>query len=75
MLLSLERILETPIVHCFDWIAGTSTGGMLALALASGKAPIECLYLYFKLKDKVRLTSDSLINVEIPRIKLATVKY
>ena len=37
MLLSMEKEFETPIVHCFDWIAGTSTGAILALALATGK--------------------------------------
>lgn len=33
MLLEIERIAETPIHHMFDWVAGTSTGGILALAL------------------------------------------
>lgn len=31
MLLELEKSFERPISHCFDWIAGTSTGGILAL--------------------------------------------
>lgn len=26
MLLELEAVTQKPIVHCFDWIAGTSTG-------------------------------------------------
>lgn len=29
MLLELEAVLKKPLVHCFDWIAGTSTGGIL----------------------------------------------
>lgn len=33
MLLEIERIADTPIHHMFDWVAGTSTGGILALAL------------------------------------------
>lgn len=51
MLLELENILGTPVNHCFDWIAGTSTGGILALGIASGKTMKECLCLYFRMKD------------------------
>ena len=32
---------------------GTSTGGILCLALAVGKSPMDCQGLYFKLKDRV----------------------
>ncbi|XP_056648135.1 85/88 kDa calcium-independent phospholipase A2 isoform X1 [Diorhabda sublineata] len=53
MLLELERVLERPIKNCFDWIAGTSTGGILALAIATGKTMKECLCLYFLLKEQV----------------------
>lgn len=42
-----------PIVSYFDWVAGTSTGGILALALACGKTVLETQSLYMKLKDKV----------------------
>lgn len=51
MLLELERVVGVPIHHCFDWIAGTSTGGILALGLASGKSMKECLCLYFRMKE------------------------
>ena len=51
--MSMEKIFEVPIVHCFDWICGTSTGGILALSLATGKTPKECLMIYLRLKDKV----------------------
>ncbi|KAK9880834.1 hypothetical protein WA026_013160 [Henosepilachna vigintioctopunctata] len=50
-LLEMENTLQKPIIHCFDWIAGTSTGGILALAVASGKTMKECLCLYFRLKE------------------------
>lgn len=52
MLLEIESILKKPIVACFDWIAGTSTGGILALGLAAGKSLRECQALYFRLKDE-----------------------
>lgn len=45
-----------PIISYFDWVAGTSTGGILALALASGKSTLATQSLYIKLKDKVRKT-------------------
>nr|XP_023018736.1 85/88 kDa calcium-independent phospholipase A2 isoform X2 [Leptinotarsa decemlineata] len=51
MLLELEKIVGKPISHCFDWLAGTSTGGILALAIASGKTMKECLCLYFCMKE------------------------
>jgi len=57
MLVSMEKVLGCPVVQCFDWVAGTSTGGMLALALATGKTPLDCLILYFRLKDKVFVDS------------------
>ena len=41
MLLSFERLFGSPIIHNFDWLVGTSTGGILALALATGKTAIE----------------------------------
>jgi len=36
VLLELEAACGKPIQSCFDWIAGTSTGGILALALGMG---------------------------------------
>lgn len=37
LLLALEEFTKQPIVRLFDWIAGTSTGGILALAITHGK--------------------------------------
>lgn len=51
MLLELEKVVHRPIVKCFDWIAGTSTGGILAIGLASGKTLNEILCLYFRMKE------------------------
>ncbi|GBN77293.1 85/ calcium-independent phospholipase A2 [Araneus ventricosus] len=53
MLDELEKILGKPIANYFDLVAGTSTGGILALVLATGKTMKECRCLYFRLKDKV----------------------
>lgn len=52
LLLELERCIEKPINNCFDWIAGTSTGGILALGIATGKSMKECLCLYFHMKEQ-----------------------
>lgn len=37
ILLHLEETAEQPIIHCFDWLAGTSTGAILALGLSAGE--------------------------------------
>lgn len=47
MLIAIEKQVEKPIQECFDWIAGTSTGGILALALCKGKRPTEIRDLFF----------------------------
>ncbi|XP_014090407.1 85/88 kDa calcium-independent phospholipase A2 [Bactrocera oleae] len=52
MLLEIEKLSQTPIVHMFDWIAGTSTGGILSLALGCGKTMRQCLGVYLRLKEQ-----------------------
>lgn len=44
---------DRPVASLCDWMVGTSTGGILCLALAVGKSPMQCQGLYFKLKDRV----------------------
>ncbi|XP_050351529.1 85/88 kDa calcium-independent phospholipase A2 [Nymphalis io] len=51
ILLNLEAVVGKPIIECFDWVAGTSTGGILALALACGKSLRDCQKLYFRMKE------------------------
>ena len=53
VLLNLERVAKQPIVKLFDWIAGTSTGGILALGLLHGKSTSYLQQLYFRFKDEV----------------------
>ncbi|XP_058827123.1 85/88 kDa calcium-independent phospholipase A2 isoform X2 [Topomyia yanbarensis] len=52
MLLEIEKLAQTPISHLFDWIAGTSTGGILALGLGCGKTMKQCMCLYLRMKDQ-----------------------
>ncbi|GAB0089957.1 85/88 kDa calcium-independent phospholipase A2 [Sergentomyia squamirostris] len=52
MLLEMEKLSQTPISHMFDWMAGTSTGGILALGLATGKTMRQCMCLYLRMKDQ-----------------------
>lgn len=52
MLLEIENLSQTPIHHLFDWVAGTSTGGILALGLGSGKTMKQCMCLYLRMKDQ-----------------------
>lgn len=37
VLIHLQKLTGTSVVKMFDWIVGTSTGGILALALVYGK--------------------------------------
>ncbi|XP_036335725.1 85/88 kDa calcium-independent phospholipase A2-like isoform X3 [Rhagoletis pomonella] len=52
MLLEIEKLSQTPITHMFDWIAGTSTGGILALGLGCGKTMRQCMGLYLRMKEQ-----------------------
>ncbi|XP_018615315.2 85/88 kDa calcium-independent phospholipase A2 isoform X1 [Scleropages formosus] len=53
MLIALEKEAGRPIRELFDWISGTSTGGILALAIVHGKSMEYLRCLYFRMKDKV----------------------
>ncbi|GAU97825.1 hypothetical protein RvY_09055-2 [Ramazzottius varieornatus] len=53
MLLAIEELVKRPLKECFDWIAGTSTGASVALAIATGKDMKDILGLYFRMKDKI----------------------
>jgi calcium-independent phospholipase A2 len=49
----IEKMTKKSIIDSFDWVVGTSTGGIIALAFAAGRTVRQCKNLYFKLKDKV----------------------
>ncbi|XP_033017864.1 85/88 kDa calcium-independent phospholipase A2 isoform X2 [Lacerta agilis] len=52
-LIALEKASGRPIRDLFDWVAGTSTGGILAVSVILGK-PMEYMRcLYFRMKDEV----------------------
>jgi len=53
MLQALQDRLSMPLRDAFDWIAGTSTGGILALALLVGKTPVQALGLYLRFKNQI----------------------
>lgn len=53
----LEADFDTSILEHFDLIAGTSTGGLIALALAAGRSPGEILDLYLKEGPQIFPTS------------------
>ncbi|XP_061306801.1 85/88 kDa calcium-independent phospholipase A2 isoform X2 [Pezoporus flaviventris] len=53
LLLAIEKAVGRPIREIFDWIAGTSTGGILALAIVHGKSMDYMRCLYFRMKDMV----------------------
>ncbi|CAK6977132.1 /88 kDa calcium-independent phospholipase A2 [Scomber scombrus] len=53
MLIALEREAGRPTKDLFDWVAGTSTGGILALAIVHGKSMEYLRCLYFRMKEQV----------------------
>lgn len=68
LLLEIERLADTPIHHLFDWVAGTSTGGILALELGAGKTMKQCMCMYLRMKEQAFVgsrpyASDNLENL------------
>uniref|UniRef100_W5KAV6 phospholipase A2 n=1 Tax=Astyanax mexicanus TaxID=7994 RepID=W5KAV6_ASTMX len=53
LLIALEKAAGRPIRELFDWVAGTSTGGILALAIVHGKSMEYLRCLYFRMKEQV----------------------
>ncbi|XP_069509090.1 85/88 kDa calcium-independent phospholipase A2 [Ambystoma mexicanum] len=53
LLIAIEKEAGRPIRELFDWVSGTSTGGILALAIVHGKSMDYLRCLYFRMKDEV----------------------
>lgn len=53
LLAGLEEDLGRPVSQHFDLIVGTSTGGIIALALGAGLTPAEILDFYVSEKDRI----------------------
>ncbi|XP_062989591.1 85/88 kDa calcium-independent phospholipase A2 [Elgaria multicarinata webbii] len=52
-LIAIEKAVGRPIRELFDWVAGTSTGGILAMCVIHGKPMDYMRCLYFRMKDEV----------------------
>nr|CAD2190155.1 unnamed protein product [Meloidogyne enterolobii] len=53
VLMIIERNLGADLWPLIDWVAGTSTGSILACALAKGKSISDCQKLYLQLKNQL----------------------
>jgi len=53
ILMALEKETGKRSRELFDWIGGTSTGGILAIGLAQGRNAIDVQRLYFRFKNQV----------------------
>nr|XP_060633015.1 85/88 kDa calcium-independent phospholipase A2 isoform X1 [Anolis sagrei ordinatus]XP_060633016.1 85/88 kDa calcium-independent phospholipase A2 isoform X1 [Anolis sagrei ordinatus]XP_060633017.1 85/88 kDa calcium-independent phospholipase A2 isoform X1 [Anolis sagrei ordinatus]XP_060633018.1 85/88 kDa calcium-independent phospholipase A2 isoform X1 [Anolis sagrei ordinatus] len=52
-LIAVEKAAGRPVRELFDWIAGTSTGGILAIAVVHAIPMDHMRCLYFRMKDEV----------------------
>lgn len=53
MLAAIERQINVPLNQYFHMIAGTSTGAILASAIATGRKPVELVELYLKKGSRI----------------------
>ncbi|KAM8930441.1 85/88 kDa calcium-independent phospholipase A2 isoform 2-T2 [Pelodytes ibericus] len=53
LLIAIEKAAGRPIRELFDWVSGTSTGGILALSIVHGKSMEYVRCLYFRMKNEV----------------------
>ncbi|XP_052770064.1 85/88 kDa calcium-independent phospholipase A2-like isoform X2 [Mya arenaria] len=80
LLAAIEEAADTPVHELFDWVGGTSTGGLLALAMGIGKPLPYIRGMYFRLKDQVfngsrpydSIPFENLLKVEIGETRVMT---
>lgn len=53
LLIAIEKASGVATKDLFDWVAGTSTGGILALAILHSKSMVYMRGVYFRMKDEV----------------------
>ncbi|XP_004845676.1 85/88 kDa calcium-independent phospholipase A2 isoform X1 [Heterocephalus glaber] len=53
LLIAIEKASGVATKDLFDWVAGTSTGGILALAILHSKSMSYMRGVYFRMKDEV----------------------
>ncbi|XP_066214481.1 85/88 kDa calcium-independent phospholipase A2 isoform X1 [Saccopteryx leptura] len=53
LLIAIEKASGMATKDLFDWVAGTSTGGILALAILHSKSMTYMRGVYFRMKDEV----------------------
>ncbi|XP_049740377.1 85/88 kDa calcium-independent phospholipase A2 isoform X4 [Elephas maximus indicus] len=53
LLIAIEKASGVATKDLFDWVAGTSTGGILALAILHNKSMAYMRGVYFRMKDEV----------------------
>ncbi|VDN60298.1 unnamed protein product [Dracunculus medinensis] len=68
ILIHIEEKLGSSVIEYFDWLAGTSTGAIIALALARGDSPRSCQGLYIRLKSEVFIGEKPYSDKEFEQI-------
>ncbi|XP_036313302.1 85/88 kDa calcium-independent phospholipase A2 isoform X1 [Pipistrellus kuhlii] len=53
LLIAIEKASGVATKDLFDWVAGTSTGGILALAILHSKSMVYMRGVYLRMKDEV----------------------
>jgi patatin-like phospholipase/acyl hydrolase len=63
LLAGLEEDIDSPVADHFDVVVGTSTGGIIALALGAGLSPRQILEFYIEERDAIFAGSPLVTNV------------